>query len=157
MAPDARSVFDSGRPAVEVCELDESSLGVLHTEILREHPDAVVKLLSGDRMRTLKGTTQELSAALQLPPYVWASWDSIADALSELCYDGAPSHLLIVRDAARLLTDEGDGLLGFVDVVTEQDRGCPQRFRALLVQPRHALWELEQRLEGFPIEVGRPQ
>ncbi len=159
MSLDARSLFDPARPAVEVAELDDVGVAGLRGDVAREHPDAEVRVLRGSRMATLPGLTQELSAALQLPSYVWPGWDSIADGLGEVCNQAARGYLLVVVEAARLLADdEGNGLLTFLDIVTEEDLACQaatRRFRVLLVQPPHMLWELERRLEPLPIEIGR--
>ncbi len=82
--------------------------------------NCTARIIRGSRCCTVKALFDEISAALQFPPYFGHNWDALADCLSDLRWlEG--SHLILgIHDAASLLDhDSSEARQVFADVVSQ--------------------------------------
>jgi hypothetical protein len=88
-----------------------------------EDARAVARIVRGRKCRGHAALFDEFAAAWQFPPYCGANWAALDECLADLEWLPARAYVLIVTDAAQLLTDEGpEAFAAFLDLVADVAR-----------------------------------
>lgn len=81
-------------------------------------PLAAVRVLRGEKMRSVASLFDEFAAALQFPYYFGENWDAFDECLTDLSWLPADAYLLLITDSQALLSDEDAGQLRvFLDLL----------------------------------------
>jgi RNAse (barnase) inhibitor barstar len=84
----------------------------------------VVPTLLGARMRDFGGLFDEFATKLRFPPYFGRNYNALKDCLTDLAWLPGDSYVLIIRDAAMVLTQEEEedfsALLHLLQSVSEE-------------------------------------
>lgn len=97
----------------------------------------VARAVRGTRMGTVRGVLDEFAAALQFPYYFGGNKDAFDECMRELdeTLGAADGYVVLVRDAATLLSEQPDELAWLADALAfhaEHWAGVDVVFRVLL-------------------------
>jgi hypothetical protein len=78
---------------------------VFHLNYTRQ-PKMALRVVRGDKMRTLSGVFDELAAAFQFPYYFGENWAALDECLSDLDWLAAEGYVMAVSNVVALLKEE---------------------------------------------------
>lgn len=106
MEKDFGKLFEPGKPAFYLTDLDESSFADLRFSLIIKHPKTVVKVIRGGKSTTVKSFFSEVAAALQFPYYFGENWNAFNDCINDLEWLPGEAYIILISNASVLLADE---------------------------------------------------
>ena len=94
------------RNTVSVVDMSDSDLCDCGWKISADEPTTAVRFVRGNKMRTLDGLFNEVSAACQFPYYFGENYAALAECLGDLDWLNASRFVLIVSRFSEVLADE---------------------------------------------------
>jgi RNAse (barnase) inhibitor barstar len=98
-------LFQPEQPTFYVQVADESSLANLYFQLTSDYPQAAIRMVRGNKSKTVPDFFNEIGAALQFPYYFGENWDAFDECITDLSWLDGDAYLLIVNQANLLLQD----------------------------------------------------
>jgi RNAse (barnase) inhibitor barstar len=99
---------EAGRPYIHLLSLEEELLDEwmerLQAATDARRPDAVIRLLHGERCPTSAGFFAEMARALEFPDHFGHNWAALTDCLTDMGWLPASAYLLVMRHAEELFS-----------------------------------------------------
>jgi RNAse (barnase) inhibitor barstar len=136
---------------VTVIVADVSTLTDWAWACAREDVGAAVRVLRGRKMDTTQGFYDEIAAALQFPYYFGENLNALDECLRDLEWLPADRYVLVVRDAAHVLSaeDAGEAFDAWIEILGgARESWGGHRFSVVMhATPDDATW-LRERLSS---------
>lgn len=91
--------------------------------LLQEKTKASVKMIRGDKCKTVVSLFDEFAAAFQFPYYFGQNWDSFNECLNDLEWMRMSSYVLFINNINCLLEAEGEEEFNnFINIIEEMTK-----------------------------------
>jgi RNAse (barnase) inhibitor barstar len=102
---DYEPLFKPEPPIFYVQVANESAFANLYLQLTSDYPQAAIRMVRGDKSKTLPDFFNEIGAALQFPYYFGENWDAFDECITDLSWLDGEAYLLIINQAHLLLKD----------------------------------------------------
>jgi len=102
---DHELLFKPEQPIFYVQVANESTFANLYLQLTSDYPQAAIRMVRGDKSKTLPDFFNEIGAALQFPYYFGENWDAFEECITDLSWLDGEAYLLMVNQANLLLQD----------------------------------------------------
>lgn len=145
--------------------IDESSLADLYVQLMSDYPQAAIRMVRGNKSKTVADFFNEIGAALQFPYYFGENWDGFDECITDLSWIDGEAYLLVVSQAnlllqgsaqkdfqilIQVLSDAHDTWLTQPQLVNSQEQ--PTAFHVLFTCSDGELAAFSQRLAEINVE-----
>jgi RNAse (barnase) inhibitor barstar len=100
---DYEKLFRPEEPRFYLKVIDESSLADLYVQLTSDYPQAAIRMVRGNKSKTVPDFFNEIGAALQFPYYFGENWDAFDECITDLSWIDGKAYLLMVSQANLLL------------------------------------------------------
>jgi RNAse (barnase) inhibitor barstar len=101
-------------------KLQATSAELYETAWRAERAGMTCRVLRGAKMRSLQGLWDEFGAALQFPDYFGENWAALDECLTDLSWLPGSAYLLLITDAAEVLSNEPQAVRALVEELLER-------------------------------------
>ena len=149
-------LFMLGKPCFYLGTMDTSDIDALSRNIPAYHKRCVVRVVRGNKSRTVGEFFNEISAALQFPLYFGENWNAFRDCITDLDWIDGSAYLLLISNAPLLLSQADDeDFRVLIRILSEanEDWIKPNRYipRNRQATPFHVVFQLlSSDLSTFP-------
>lgn len=101
-------LFDLRKPAVYVTAVNDDSFANLFLQLTIEHKDSIIRIIRGNKSKTIPDFFNEIAAALQFPYYFGENGAAFRDCITDLDWTEGDAYLLMFSHADSFLCDSSD-------------------------------------------------
>ncbi|MCI0427085.1 MAG: barstar family protein [Nitrospiraceae bacterium] len=118
-------------------------------ESLVHAPDGyALKVIKGAKCQTTDGLLIECARVLDFPDYFGHNWDALEECLADLEWLPAKGYVLLITDAAHVLSDDGEEYETFLEILRDAGEAWgngQSEMSARRATPFHVLFAVSER------------
>jgi len=107
--------------------LDDNAADAQLEQARRTRSGSIAIVVRGWKCQTKETLHNEIGAALQLPGYYGENWNALDECLHDLSWLPAERYLLVINCVEKLLHEDDQSLVLFLDVLSEASRIWSER------------------------------
>src|SRR5579859_1395023 len=100
-----KQFFALGKPCFSTVQADVSAFQDLTMQLAHTHKGSIIRIIRGDKSKTLQGFFDECAASLQFPYYFGENWSAFDECITDLDWLEGDAYLLMINNASSLLSE----------------------------------------------------